>query len=208
MDRSRHTVTKYLNDEKTHSAINSKMFKRLNHITDQLYEVELVESEIEHREPIIVGFFILQCAKLRMLELYYNFFKKFCDTDKYEELEMDTDSLYLALSGENLDDVILPEKRSEWDQLRSKDCTDNFTAIATANFSPELAVMLTRNMIRESQVSSKKSLDVPKCCVSVAKHVVVMINTLTSTSLAAKDSTKEYWKSVTMVDQCQSIAKC
>ena len=100
MDRSRHTVTKYLSDEKTHSAINSKLFKRLNHITDQLYEVELVKSEFEHREQIIVGFFILQYAKLRMLELYYNFFKKFCDTDKYEELEMDTDSPYLALSEE------------------------------------------------------------------------------------------------------------
>ena len=207
MDRSRHTVTKYLSDEKTHSAINSKLFKRLNHITDQLYEVELVKSEIEHREPIIVGFFILQYAKLRMLELYYNFFKKFCDTDKYEELEMDTDSLYLALSEENLEDVILPEKRAEWDQLRSKDCNDNFTANATDNFSPELAVMSTRNMIRESRVSSKKSLDVQKCCVSVAKHIVVMINRLTSTSLAAKDSIKEHWKSVAMVVQWQSIAK-
>ena len=69
MDRSRHTVTKYLNDEKIHSAINSKLFKRLKFITDQLYEVELVKSEIEHREPIIAGFFILQYAKLRMLEL-------------------------------------------------------------------------------------------------------------------------------------------
>ena len=66
------------------------MFKRLNHISDQLYEAEHVESEIEHREPIIVAFFILQYAKLRMFELYCNFFEKFCDTDKYEELEMDT----------------------------------------------------------------------------------------------------------------------
>ena len=74
MNRSRHTVTKYLNDERTHSAINLIMFMRLNQITDQLYEVELVKSEIEHREPIIAGFFILQYAKLRMLELYYNFF--------------------------------------------------------------------------------------------------------------------------------------
>ena len=120
IDCSRHTVTKYLTDEKTHSAINIKMFKRLNHITDQLYQVELVKSEIKHREQIIVGFFILQYAKLRMLEIYYNFFKKFCDTDKYEELEMDTDSLYLALSEEFLGDVILPEKRAEWDQIRSK----------------------------------------------------------------------------------------
>ena len=65
MDRSRHIVTKYLNDEKTHSAITIKLFKRLNFINDQLYEVELVKSEIEHREPIIVGFFILQYAKLK-----------------------------------------------------------------------------------------------------------------------------------------------
>ena len=137
MDCSGHTVTKYLSDELTHSAIDSKLFKRLSHITDQLYEVELVISEIEHREPIIVGFFILRYAKLRMLELYNNFFKKFCDTDKYEELEMDTDSLYLALSEENLEDVILPEKPAEWDQLRSKECTDDFTAKATDNFFPK-----------------------------------------------------------------------
>ena len=136
MDRSQHTVTKDLNDEKTHSSINTKMFKRLNHITDLLYEVELVRSKIEHREPITVGFFILQYAKLRMLELYYKFFKKFCDPDRYEELEMDTNSLYLALFAENLENVILPEKRSEWDQLRSKDCNDNFTANATDIFFP------------------------------------------------------------------------
>ena len=30
MDRSRHTVTKYLNDEKTYGAINTKLFKRLD----------------------------------------------------------------------------------------------------------------------------------------------------------------------------------
>ena len=70
MDRSRHTVTKYLSDEKTHGAIITKIFKRLDHINDQLYEVELAKAEIEHREPIIVGFFILQYAKLIMLELY------------------------------------------------------------------------------------------------------------------------------------------
>ena len=71
------TVTKYFNDEKTHSAINNKLFKRFNFITDQLYEVELVQLEIEHREPIIFGFFILQYAKLRMLEFFIISSKKF-----------------------------------------------------------------------------------------------------------------------------------
>ena len=135
MDRSRHTVRKYLTVEKTHSAINSKMFKRLRHITDQMYEVELVKSEFELREQIVVGFFVVQYAKLRMLKLHHNFFKNIFDTDKYEELEIDTDSLYLALFEESLRIVFLLGKRAEWDQLRSKNCSDNFTANATDIFS-------------------------------------------------------------------------
>ena len=119
---------------------------------------------------------------------------------------MDTDSLYLALSEEFLEAVSLPTKRAEWDQLRSKNCNDNFTAIETGIFSPELAVM-PRNMIRESRVSSNKSLDVQKCCVSVVKNIVAIKNRLTSTSLAATDSIKGHWKTVAM-DQCQIIAKC
>ena len=136
MDRSKHTMTKYLGDEKTHKAINNQFFKRLNIVAKDLYEVELVKFTIEHREPIIVGFFILQYAKLRMLELYYNFFDEFCDVNKFEELEVDTDSLYLVLAEENLDDCILPSKRAEWTERRSKDCRDDFRADAKNNFFP------------------------------------------------------------------------
>ena len=77
MDRSRLTITKYIGDEKTHKAIIEKFLNRLKVVKKDLYEVELLKSTIEHREPIIVGFFILQYAKLRMLELYYNFFHKY-----------------------------------------------------------------------------------------------------------------------------------
>ena len=77
MERSKDIDTNYLNDEKTHKAVNGKMFKRSNNVSKELYEVELAKSKIEHSEPIIVGFFILQYAKLRMLELYYNLFDKF-----------------------------------------------------------------------------------------------------------------------------------
>ena len=98
MDKNRHTVTKYLSDEKPHAAINSKLFKKLDHVNNSLYEIELAKAQAEHKETIIVGFFILQYAKLRMLELYNNFFTRLCDVNKFEELEMDTDSLYLALA--------------------------------------------------------------------------------------------------------------
>ena len=136
MDRSRHTETKYLNDKKTHKAINGKMFKHLNNVSEEIYEVELPKSKIEHREPIVVGFFILQYAKLRMLELYYNFFDRFCDVDKFEELETDTVSVFLALAHENLYDCIRPAKKEEWETLREKDCDDSFRADASHNFFP------------------------------------------------------------------------
>ena len=86
-----------------------------------------------------------------MLELYYTFFKKFCDIDKYEELEMDTDSLYLALSEENLEDVILTKSELNGTSYVLKDALITLLRMQQTIFSPELAVKPTRNMIRESR---------------------------------------------------------
>ena len=90
-DRSRHTVAKDLNDEKTHSAKNSEMFMRLSRITNQLYELERVKPKME--QWINFGCLVRHYAKHRASEIFYKFFKKFCDADMYEELEEDTDSL-------------------------------------------------------------------------------------------------------------------
>ena len=46
MDRSRHAVIKCLSDEKTNGAINTKLFKRLDYINDQLYAVEFANAEM------------------------------------------------------------------------------------------------------------------------------------------------------------------
>ena len=105
-------------------------------MNNSLYGVELAKTQFEHKEPIIVGFFILQYPKLRMLELYYNFFTRFCDVNKFEELEMDTDSLYPALAEKELEDCIRPEMRADCWRLRSNDCVDSFTAAGVANFFP------------------------------------------------------------------------
>ena len=191
MDRSRHTITKYLGDEKTHKAINENLFKRLNIVKKDLYEVELLKSTIEHREPIIVGFFILQYAKLRMLELNYNFFHKYCDENKFEELEMDTDSLHLALAEDNLDDCILPEKKAQWTLIRQNDCRDDFIADADKNFFHVHAALFTKSMTNENLDYSKKNFAVLKCCACAARRIAAMIVRATNSNLAAKGSTKE-----------------
>ena len=73
---------------------------------------------------------------MRTLEIYYNFFTSLCDVNKFEELEMETDSLSLALAEKELEDCIRTEMRMEWQRLRSNDCVHNFTADAVANFFP------------------------------------------------------------------------
>ena len=75
------------------------MFKRLGHINNQLYRVELAMSEVDQKEPNIVGFFFLQYAQLRKLELYYVLLQNCVIPASIRE--MDADSLYLALAGKN-----------------------------------------------------------------------------------------------------------
>ena len=88
-------------------------------------------------------------------ELYYNFFDKFCDINKFEELELDTDSLYLAPVEQELTDCIPPEVKVEWESMRSTDCDDSSAADASGNIfpPPELVARNRRNMTRESGVS-------------------------------------------------------
>ena len=122
MFRARQKVTKSLNDRKIHRAINESLkefIKRLNTVEKDSHEV---------------GFFILQYAKLRMFELYYNFFDKFCDVTKLEELEMDSDSFYLHLLKKTYVNASNQKKKRHLEKLREIDCRDSFKAEANIKF--------------------------------------------------------------------------
>ena len=55
-----------------------------------------------------------------MLEFHYDLIDKFVDRTDYELCEMDTDSLYLAISGKKLDDVIKPELYDKWLEVKGQ----------------------------------------------------------------------------------------
>ena len=56
----------------------------------------------------------------------------------YEELEKNVNSPYLVLLEENIEDIILSEKRDQCNAMRSRVCTDSFAANATAGFVPRM----------------------------------------------------------------------
>ena len=50
------------------------------------------KCKIVMNTPTVVGFCILQYAKLRMLQFYYDFMMEFVDPADFQYVEMDTDS--------------------------------------------------------------------------------------------------------------------
>ena len=79
-----------------------------------------------------------QLAKLRMLEFYYDFLDKYIDRSDFELCYMDTDSFYLALSGESLRDVVKPELLEKYDKEVGKWlATDKFSERTPGLFKPE-----------------------------------------------------------------------
>ena len=68
MDRSQHTVTKYVNDENTHAVVIIKLLKKVVQVNNALYEVQLPKALVEHKKPIIDGCFSLQYAKIGKIE--------------------------------------------------------------------------------------------------------------------------------------------
>lgn len=105
----RQTNVIYTKDEEVvNRALRSSFFSDLCEIGDA-YELESRKTKISIKRPFQGGIAVYQLAKLRMLEFYYDFLDKFVSRKDFELIQMDTDSNYMAISGEKFEDVVRPE---------------------------------------------------------------------------------------------------
>ncbi len=73
MNKENHQSVVYVQGESQACLkVNQPNFKSLNEITEEMYEIELSKKVISLDLPISLGYFILQYAKLRMLQFYYD----------------------------------------------------------------------------------------------------------------------------------------
>ena len=77
--------------------VNNKRFYNLEEL-DDIVEIETKKSNIKLDIPIQVGFFVLEYAKLLLLQFYYDFLAVFLPFDSFALIESDTDSMYFSLS--------------------------------------------------------------------------------------------------------------
>ena len=51
-----------------------------------------------------------------MLQFYYDFLDKYLDHSDFQMCEMDTDSAYIAISGDSVESLVTPELRGQFEQ--------------------------------------------------------------------------------------------
>ena len=110
----KHKKVQYFNASEVSGAVNDSYFCDLDELDEDFFEVSFNKKSIEFKLPIQIGFFVYGYAKLRMLQFYHEFLSYYVDKKDFECLEMDTDSLYMALSGPSFEAVISPSKRREF----------------------------------------------------------------------------------------------
>ena len=116
----RHTNTIYTCDEEeVDKSLRSARFKTLEEI-GPAYKVELRKSKITIDRPFQVGIVVYQLAKLRMLQFYYEFLDFYLDRRDFELIQMDTDSMYFALSCEKLEDAIRPGYEPHFEEEKKR----------------------------------------------------------------------------------------
>ena len=113
-NKERHRQVKFCDDDEVPNLINSPFFRELNPIDGNTYEVQSSKKKIKLDLPLQVGFFVYQYAKLRMLQFYYDFLDKYIARSDFEYCETDTDSAYIVISGERVEDLVKSDMKDEF----------------------------------------------------------------------------------------------
>ncbi|EGZ17269.1 hypothetical protein PHYSODRAFT_331270 [Phytophthora sojae] len=117
MDMSKHKEVRYESDDKAIKAkIEHFTFHGMEELNDSC-EFTMKKRKLNNKNPIHLSIAIYQLAKLRMLQFYYDCIDFYFDRSEFQYQEMDTDSAYIAFSGEKpFVECIKPELREHFQQ--------------------------------------------------------------------------------------------
>ena len=92
----RHRNVSYYTEKAAPLMVNDKQFRQLDIVVDDAYDIEMNKKMVKYTLPVHVGFFVLQYAKMRVLQFYYDFINSCVERPLFQYCEMDTDSLGLG----------------------------------------------------------------------------------------------------------------
>ena len=135
------------------------MIKSLNHITDRLYEVELLEPEIEQREPIIVGFLFNKMLNKERLNSITFSSKNFVTLTSMENMKW-TFTLSTRVGRQKFARVNLSKRREQRKAMHLRGCADKLTANATDNFFRRICFNTEKKFDKREQGLFKEEIEI------------------------------------------------
>ena len=139
MDKEKHQTTRYVNDEgHAQQLMNNPRYKTIGEFNENLFEISMAKPLVQCDLPIQLGYTILQLAKLRMLQFYYDFLQENCVNTKFQLTEMDTDSFYMALAGPDIESILKNDdlRTAFNNKLRVDYCNDSEYGPDQGHFFP------------------------------------------------------------------------
>ena len=108
-DLGRHKSTKFTHKKRSvDKVLRSLFFDNLEEIGGA-YEIKEFQWTVMIKRTYQCGIAVYQLAKLQMLEFYYYFLDNYFSRQDFELCYIDTDSFYLAMSGDSFDEIVKPE---------------------------------------------------------------------------------------------------
>ncbi len=158
LQKERHRRT-YLADEKRAGIlVNSPRFDALEEVYDDVYEISMRKKSIRHNVPLTLGCVVYSYSKLWMLTFIYDFLYKYFSKDDLCLLNSDTDSIWIGMSKETLDEIVRPDLAKEY--------YTNFH-----RFMPALACMKHREEFVATKLAKQCwDMESRPCCVEHNKH--------------------------------------
>ena len=122
LDPTKHRSVKYaFNSNRVSQQVNQPTFRHFSKLDNDFYEIEHAKRQTILNMPIQLGFFVLQYAKLRMLDFYYNCIDYYLDRTDFQYCSMDTDSAYFSMSGDTLESLVQSDKLPHYNLVK-KSC--------------------------------------------------------------------------------------
>ena len=113
MDISKHCATTFTSNENIQTHIKNPLFKTMEELNDNIFEVEKKKRKYVYNLPIQIGIAVYSYAKLSLIS-FWEFINKYLINDLYQIMECDTDSLYIAFARKSIDDCVKPHLKEEW----------------------------------------------------------------------------------------------
>ena len=75
---------KYCTEKAASLMVNDRRFRQFDVVVDDAYEIAINKKTVTYALPVHVGFFVLQYAKTRMLQFYYDFINRYLERPLFQ----------------------------------------------------------------------------------------------------------------------------